>query len=129
MKKLCTVAIVVGLGLAFSGTLAFAADWTPLGDRILNYRNAEDHIAVKDSGAYKLVKLQVKNAPLEIASVTIAFTDGTSFDATLDAYLGPGNFTKEIELPAAKSIQKVTFTYKKVSGTSQLATVRLLGTN
>jgi hypothetical protein len=129
MKKFCTLALTVGLCLAFSGTLAAAADWTPLGERILNYRNSEEYIAVKAEGSYKQVKLQVKNAPLEIMSVTIAFTDGTSFDATLGKYIGPGGFTQEIELPAAKPIQRVTFTYKKVSGTSQLATVRLMGTN
>ena len=119
----------MGLCLAFSGTLAAAADWTPLGERILNYRNTEEYIAVKAEGSYKQIKLQVKNAPLEIMTVKIAFKDGTSFDATLDKYIGPGGFTKEIELPAAKSIEKVTFTYKKVSGSSQLATVRLMGTN
>lgn len=128
MRKLCAWTLAVGICLAFSGNLALAGDWTPLGERILNYRTNEEAIAVKNDDSYKQIKLQVKNAPLEIMTVKVLFKDGTSFDATLDKYVGPGGFTKEIELPAAKSIEKVTFTYKKVSGGAQLATVRLHGT-
>jgi hypothetical protein len=128
MKRVLTLALAVGLCLAFSGVQALAEDWTPLGERILNYRSPEDYITVKNEGSYKQIKLQVKSTSLEIMTVKVAFTDGTSFDATLDKFIGPGGFTKEIEFPAAKSIEKVTFTYKKVSGNTQLPTVRLLGT-
>lgn len=128
MKKVCAWALAVGLCSAFAGTVATAADWTLLGERILNYRSNEVYIAVKNDGAFKQIKLQVKGSPIEIASVKVAFKDGTSFDSTVESYIAPGDSTKVIDLPAAKSIEKVTFDFRKISGTAQLATVRLLAT-
>ena len=112
---------------AFSGTLASAGGWTPLGERVVGERTVEESIAVASGGSYKQIKLQVKVNPLKIGTVKVTFKDGTSFDTTLDGYVMPPGFTKVIELPEAKSIGKVTFTYKRVGSGAYAPVVRLHG--
>ena len=127
MRRLYALAVVVGLGLAISGPRAYAGDWTPLGERVVDERALEESIAVRTDGPYKQIKLLVKVNPLKIMNVKVAFRDGTSFDATLDTYVPPGVSTQAIELPAAKPIAKVTFTCKKVGSGVYPPVVRLLG--
>lgn len=119
-------ALVIGLCVAVSGGLALAGDWTPLGDRILNYRSTEESIAVKSDAAFKVVKLQVKGNALELEKAVVTFKDGTTFEASINAYVAPGSSTKELALPAAKAIGKVSFSFKKTGSVEKLATVRLL---
>lgn len=119
-------ALVVGLCVAVSGGLALAGDWTPLGDRILTYRSTEESVMVKSDAAFKLVKLQVKGNALEIEKAVVTFKDGTTFEAAVNAYVAPGSSTKELALPSAKAIEKVTFSFKKPGSTNKLATVRVL---
>lgn len=129
MKRMCVLAVVVGLGLAIAGTSAHAGDWTPLGERVVDERALEESIAVRTEDPYRQVKLLVKVNPLKIMNVKVAFRDGTSFDATLDTYVPAGVSTQAIELPAAKPIAKVTFTCKRVGSGVYPPVVRLLGTS
>lgn len=119
-------ALVVGLSVAVSGGLALAGDWTPLGDRILNYRSTEEAVVVKTDAAFKAVRLQVKGNALELEKAVVTFKDGTTFEAAIDAYIAPGSSTKELALPSAKAIEKVTFSFKKPGSPDRLATVRVL---
>lgn len=128
MRKLCAGAVTVGLCFALSSTLASAGDWIPIGERVVDERTTEESIAVADNGSFTQIKLQVRTTPLKIVTVRVEFRDGTSFDTTLDTYVPPGVFTKAIELPASKSIQKVTFTHKKVGSRALPAVVRLHAT-
>jgi hypothetical protein len=118
----------VGLCFVLSSTLASAGNWLPIGERTVDERTTEESIDVANTSSFKEIKLQVRTTPLKIVTVKVEFRDGTSFDATLDSYLPPGVFTKVIELPAAKSIQKVTFTHKKVGSSANPAVVRLHAT-
>lgn len=128
MKKLCTWVLTVGICMTALAGSAVAADWTPLGDRILNYRSDQGDIAVKNDGAFRQIKFQVFKNAVEIKNVTVTFKDGSTFDAAVDAYVAPGKSTKEIDLPGAKAIDKVSFTFRKPGSAEYLATVRLLAT-
>lgn len=129
MKRNGFVTVVVGLSVALASTFALAGDWALLGEKILNYRSPEETLAVKDSGAFKSIKLQVKGSPLELKAAVVTFKDGTTFETSLNTFLAPGASTKPIDLPAAKVIEKVTVTYKKPGSTEKLATIRLLATS
>lgn len=125
MRRNRFITVVVGLSVALASTFALAGDWALLGEKILNYRSPEETMAVKDTGAFKSLKLQVKGSALEIKAAVVTFKDGTTFETTLNAFVAPGGSTKPIDLPAAKVIEKVTLTYKKPGSTEKLATIRL----
>ena len=126
MRKLCTWVITVGICAVALGTVAMAADWTPLGDRILNYRTDQGDFAVRNDTAFRQLRFEVMKSAVEFKTVTVVFKGGPSFDATIDKYVAPGKSTKEIDLPSAKAIEKVTFTFRKPGSADILATVRLL---
>jgi hypothetical protein len=127
MKKYFAWTLVVGLGLVFSASLAYASGWTTLGQQVVDNPDGTVSIVVLDGSPYKLLKLQVKTNKFKIGTVKVAFKDGTSFDATIDRYVVAPGTTRELELPAAKPIEKVTFTYQTVGSRVYPPVVRLLG--
>ena len=117
------------VGLAASIVPAMAADWQALGERIVDFRtNPETVVAKAGDGTFAKIKIEVKQTNMEIRNVKIVFGDGQSFDVALDKYMGAGS-SRVIDLPAAKMIQKVEFSYRPASSGDRVALVRILGSN
>lgn len=128
--KLAIRAVCLGVaGLALAAVSAVAADWRVLGEKVVDFRkNPEAVVAKADAGAFAKIRVEVKQANLELQNVKVLFSDGQSFDAPLNAYLGAGS-GRVIDLPAAKSIEKIEFTCRPVSTEGRVALVRILGSN
>jgi hypothetical protein len=111
MRKTIATACVLGLFLTVASGAAFAAEWTQLGQKIVDYRTNPLTIAVKSDAAWKQLRLEVKSYPIDLLKVTVTFKDGTTFEATPNAYVAAGKSTKVIDLPEAKPIAKIDLTY------------------
>lgn len=127
MKKLLAWTAAMALGLVFSAPLALAGAWTTLGEQVVDSPDGTVSILVPAGNPYKLLKLQVKTNKFKIGTVKVTFKDGTSFDATIDRYVIAPGTTRELELPTANPIAKVTFTYQTVGSRVYPPVVRLLG--
>jgi hypothetical protein len=128
MRKTIATACVLGLFLTVASGAAFAAEWTQLGQRILDYRTNPQTFNVKSDATWKQLKIEVKSSPIDVVKVTVTFKDGTTFEASPNAYVAAGKSTKVIDLPEAKAIAKVDLTYRNGSN-EKLATVCLLATS
>ena len=129
MKLAARVVCLVVVGLAASIVPAMAAGWQALGERIVDFRtNPETVVTKAGQGTFAKIKIEVKETNIEIQNVKVVFDDGQSFDVALNKYMGAGS-SRVIDLPTAKAIQKVEFSYRPASAGSKLAVVRLLGSN
>jgi hypothetical protein len=129
MKLATRVMCLVVVGLAASIIPAMAADWQALGERIVDFRtNPETVVAKTGEGTFSKIKIEVKQTNMEIQNVKVVFDDGQSFDAALNKYMGAGS-SRVIDLPSAKVIQKVEITYRPASSGSNVALVRIFGSN
>lgn len=129
MKLAARVVCLVVVGLAASIVPAMAADWQALGERIVDFRTNPETVVAKDSEAtFAKIKIEVKQTNIEIQNVKVVFDDGQSFDVALNKYMGAGS-SRVIDLPTAKAIQKVEFSYHPASSGSKIALVRVLGSN
>ena len=129
MKLAARVVCLVVVGLAASIVPAMAADWQALGERIVDFRtNPETVVAKVSEAAFAKIKIEVKQTNIEIQNVKVVFDDGQSFDVALNKYMGAGS-SRVIDLPTAKAIQKVEFSYRPASSGSKIALVRVLGSN
>ena len=124
-RVVCLVAVVSLLAIV----PARAADWRPLGERAIDYRTNPATIDVAaGAGAVAKLKFEVKQANLEIGNVKVTFTDGQTYNLDLNKYIGAGG-SRVIDLPSAKEVQKVEFSYTKYSTaeTQRIAVVKILG--
>ncbi len=129
MKLAARVVCLVVVGLAASIVPAMASGWQALGERIVDFRtNPETVVAKANDAAFTKIKIEVKQTNLEIRNVKVVFDDGQSFDVALNKYIGAGS-SRVIDLPGAKAIQKVEFSYRPASAGSNIALVRVLGSN
>ena len=129
MKLAARVVCLVMVGLAASIVPALAAGWQALGERIVDFRtNPETVVAKAGASTFAKIKIEVKQTNLEIQNVKVFFDDGQSFDVALNKYMGAGS-SRVIDLPTAKAIQKVEFSYRPASAGTNIALVRLLGSN
>jgi len=129
MKFAARVVCLVAAVLLVSIGSARAADWRPLGELAIDYRtNPVSMDAAAGAGAVSKLKFEVKQANLEINNVKVTFADGQTFNLDLNKYIGAGS-SSVIDLPSAKEVQKVEFTYKKYSTaeTVRIGLVKILG--
>ena len=129
MKLASRVASLVGVIALLSTVPARAAGWQKLGQGVVDYRtNPQSIETAAGSGSFSKIKIEVKESSLEIQNVKVTFTDGQTFSMDLNKYIGAGS-SQVVDLPGAKEIQKVEFTYRgKTDGeSSRLALVKLLG--
>ena len=107
-----------------------AAGWQKLGQKMVDYRANPVAVNIKGDTSVKVIKLQVKDAALDITKVVVTTADGQTFDVALDKYLAPGSESKEIEVAGGpKGISKVEVQYRGGSEGRRLALLTVLGTD
>lgn len=128
MKLASRVVCLAAVTLLLSIVPASAADWRPLGDRAMDFRaNPVTVETAAGAGAVSKIKLEVKESNLEILNVKVTFVDGQTFNVDLNKYIGAGG-SRIIDLPGAKEIRRVEFTYRKASAESnRIAVVKIFG--
>ncbi len=129
MRLATRVVCLVVVGLAASIVPAMAAEWKALGERIVDFRtNPETVVAKVGEAAFSKIKIEVKQTNIEIQNVKVIFDDGQSFDAALNKYMGAGS-SRVIDLPTAKAIRRVEFSYRPASAGSKIALVSIFGSD
>lgn len=125
-------AVCLGLaGPALATVSAVAADWQVLGEKVVDFReNPEVVTARPDAGAFARIKIEVRQANIEIESVKVNFNEGRAFDVPLNAYVGAGS-SRVIDLPSAKQIARIELNCRSASlaAEGRVAVVRILASN
>ncbi len=130
MKIVSRLVCLSALVLLLCSVPALAADWTSLGERTVDLRANSASIPVAaGAGALGKLRFEMESNVLQLLTVKVTFADGQVFDAHSNAFLGNGR-SADIDLPSAKEIAKVDFTYRKSAATDRThaAPVKLLGT-
>jgi hypothetical protein len=129
MKLALRVVCLIAFALLLSSVPVRAAEWTPLGERSVDYRLKSETIeATAGAGAFSKLKLEVTKNILQIKNVKVTFLDGQSFSVDVNEFIGVGQ-SHVIELPSAKEVKKVEFTYRRATTTETKAPalVKLFG--
>jgi hypothetical protein len=128
MRSNVFLVLIIGLVVVAVGAPAGAEGWQQLGQTIVDFRaNPEAITAAGNAGPMARLKLQAKDASIEILDIKVYLANGETFDVALKKYLRPGGETKEIEVAGGtKEVQKVEFNYAKGSDGTRMPTVRLL---
>jgi hypothetical protein len=130
MSRFTGLAAVCAALILASAVSAQAAGWQMLGERMVDYRSNPVAVTIKGEAAVKAIKLQVKDAALDIAKVVVTTADGQSFDIALDKYLAPGKESNELEIAnGPKGISKVEVQYRGGAEGRRFARICVLGTD
>ena len=128
MRRFTSLAVVCGVMILASVASVQAADWTALGERLVDYRSNPVVVTIKNEAAVKAIKLQVKDEAMEITKLTVTTADGQSFDVTVDKFLARGKETKEFEVASGpKQLSKVEVHFRGGNADRRLARVIVLG--
>lgn len=124
MKRLLSLIMTILL----LTTSAFAVEWKLLGVKKVQFIGDRDDIQVgAGKGAFKRIKLTVRDGDVEFRDVTVVFGNGERFDVPMRNSIKAGGETREIDLPGkARVINRVILAYKSKAG-GKSATVSVWG--
>ena len=103
--------------------------WNKIGDAKVDFSTDKDKFILIGKDKFKSLKVKVKDAPVHIENMQVAYEGGTTEDIALASELKTGEESRVIELKNKDhEIKNVTFVYRTVtgSGTSK-AEVELWG--
>lgn len=103
--------------------------WNKIGDAKVDFSTDKDKFILIGKDKFKSLKIKVKDAPVHIENMQVAYEGGTTEDIALASELKTGEESRVIELKNKDhEIKNVTFVYRTVtgSGTSK-AEVELWG--
>jgi hypothetical protein len=91
--------------------------WQLLGEQEVDFKNDRDRIDVKrSSGPYRELRIEVRDAPIEINEMIVTFGDGEKFRPKTKARFREGRGSHVINLPGKRrSIDGVEFVYHSIS--------------
>ena len=128
MRNASFAALVAALTLLLLVPGVHADGWTVLGSRTVNDQTERDTIRVgKKHGRLTTLKLDVKQAPIEINRVVIRFANGDEQVIERDRLVGRrGNPSIDLD-GVARVVKNVSFVYEAISPGFKKAKVVLLG--
>ena len=102
------------ISFAFSVSPAFAAEWTKLGARDVNFKAEVDTIKVgATEGTFSAIKLDVNRGGIVMYDIVVTFGNGETFSPKTRLKFSKGSLSRTIDLPGtARVIKKVQFVYK-----------------
>ena len=91
--------------------------WQLLGEQEVDFKSDRDRIDVKKaSGPYRELRIEVRDAPIEINEMVVTFGDGQKFRPKIQARFREGRGSHVINLPGnRRSIDGVEFVYRTIS--------------
>ena len=117
MKRSFMFAIlsIVLLYTCVSGAAQKGGRWL-LGEQEVNFDNDHDRIDVKrNDGPVRELRIEVRDAPIEIREMVVTFGDGKKFRPKIQARFREGHGSHVIDLPAnRRSIDGVEFVYRSI---------------
>lgn len=91
--------------------------WQLLGEQEVNFDNDHDRIEVKRrAGPFRQLRIEVRDAPIEIREMIVTFGDHKTFRANIRAQFREGHGSHVIDLPGnRRSIDGVEFVYRSIN--------------
>nr|ART40973.1 L174 [uncultured bacterium] len=88
-----------------------------LGEQEVNFNNDRDRIEVKRrAGPYRQLRIEVRDAPIEIREMIVTFGDHKTFRPNIRAQFRDGRGSQVIDLPGnRRSIDGVEFVYRSIN--------------
>jgi hypothetical protein len=120
MKRAFMFAIfsIVLLYAGVSGATQKGGRWQLLGEQEVNFDNDHDRIDVKrNDGPFRELRIEVRDAPIEIREMVLTFGDGKKFRPKIQARfrVREGHGSHVIDLPGnRRSIDGVEFVYRSI---------------
>ncbi len=94
--------------------------WSKLGSRTVTgnrrHRPDKDRITVRGDEKWRFLTLQVTGSDLELFSVVVTFKNGSQYAPQIRHFFKQGGMTRQINLPGARKIKHIDFTYGNVPG-------------
>lgn len=119
MKQLSIFAIFLSafLFIGISQAAQKSGQWHLMGEQEVNFDNDHDRIDVKrKAGPFRQLRVEVRDAPIEIREMIVKFADGKTFRPKIQARFREGHGSHVIDLPGnRKSIDGVEFVYRSIS--------------
>jgi len=129
MKVASRVVTLIALAVVLFAVSAHAADWTPLGQKNIDFRAKSVTVEVAaGAGSFAKLQIDVTGNILQVAAVKVTFADGSTLNADVNGFAGAGN-TQVVDLASAKELKKVEISYRKATMTDKFhpAQLKLLG--
>jgi hypothetical protein len=102
---------------AVSGAAQKGGRWQLLGEQEVNFDNDHDRIDVKkNDGPFRELRIEVRDAPIEIREMVVTFGDGKQFKPKIQARFREGRGSHVMDLPGnRRSIDGVEFVYRSIN--------------
>jgi len=100
-----------------SGAAQRGGRWQLLGEQEVNFSNDHDRFDVKrNDGPFRELRIEVRDAPIEIREMVVTFGDGKKFKPNIQARFREGHGSHVIDLPGnRRSIDGVDFVYRSIN--------------
>jgi hypothetical protein len=91
--------------------------WQLLGEQEVEFKNDHDRIDVKrNAGPFRQLRIDVRDAPIEIREMVVTFADGKTFKPKIRAHFAEGRGSHVIDLPGNRRlIDAVDFVYRSIN--------------
>jgi hypothetical protein len=110
------ILLIVLLCAGVSGAAQKGGRWQLLGEQEVDVKNDHDRIDVKrNDGPFRQVRIEVRDAPIEIREMVVTFGDGKKYKPKIQARFREGHGSHVIDLPGnRRSIDGVEFVYRSI---------------
>lgn len=131
MKPSSIFAIVVSIFLftGIAGAAQRGGDWQLLGEQEVNFNTDRDRFDVRRrAGPFRELRVEVRDAPIEIREMVVTFGDGQTFRPNIHARFREGHGSHVIDLPGKRrSVDGVEFVYRSINPRKGRGRVLLYG--
>ncbi|AEW00425.1 hypothetical protein A4D02_24160 [Niastella koreensis] len=105
------------------------AGWHKIGKASVDFKTDKDKFIIIGKDRYKALQVKVKDAPVHMESMQVAYEGGGTEDVALKTQFKPGGESRTIELKnGSAEIKNVTFVYHTVNNASnEKAEIELWG--
>ena len=95
------------------------AGWHKIGDAKVDFKTDKDKFIIIGKDRYKALQVKVKDAPVHMESMQVAYEGGGTEDISLKTQYKPGGESRTIDLKnGSAEIKNVTFVYHTVNTTA-----------
>lgn len=111
------ILLIVLFYTGVSGAAQKGGRWQLLGEQEVDFQNDHDRIDVKrNDGPFRQLRIEVRDAPIEIREMVVTFGDGKKFRPKIQARFREGHGSHVINLPGnRRSIDGIEFVYRSIN--------------
>jgi hypothetical protein len=116
-SSLFAIVLCAFLFCGIAGAAQRGGQWQLVGEQEVNFNTERDRIDVKRSaGPFRELRIEVRDAPIEIREMIVTFGDGKTFRPKIQARFRNGRGSYVMDLPGnRRSIDGVEFLYRSIN--------------